>query len=195
MTTPVGKSDENPKIRWSRYRDHVKVYDLMNAGKKGKTVDMLLFSYIGGTSDKPNYRLEILLDEFTSELNECDYVDALSLAASLAKKFNMSVKETRVDAAYIPPAISVPIRIRGKNVDVTADLKKFTVQNLHGKNMQVMISSGRESAERFYRWARENMESLKTMTNAQVAQELRREGIVYDFPMSSQFPARTNLYG
>jgi hypothetical protein len=61
--------------------------------------------------------------------------------------------------------------------------------------MQVMISSGRESAERFYRWARENMELLKTMTNAQVAQELRREGIVYDFPMSSQFPARTNLYG
>jgi len=170
-----GESVEKGSIRIHRYDRDIAVWDLTNAGKRGKTVNSF-----------------VLYDIFRSG-NELDLMEELEKATSfeqalkIAKKYvdkdeNIKLYERTHKGIEISPADFKPISIEGKDVFIKADYDSFRVRDRSDINEETCIPAikgGKADIKVFYRWVKDNQEKIKKMNFNQIVSEMHKEGIRY----------------
>jgi len=180
-TALVGKTFENQDIRVHVYRSVVMVWDLANAGKRGKTVEKLSLYNLDFVRD-PEVTKQI--DQWTFRLKSLNYAQAKAQAETLANleagaKFQV-VNEKAFD---ILPAGIKPIKLETPQVSIEADLTGFSVRNkVDTNNLPTCIPAsqgGKQSIGVFFRWLQDNLAQVKGMTYSQVLDTMRSLGIKY----------------
>lgn len=178
----IGCTLENGTLRTHRYRDHLVLWDLTHAGKRGKKVTKLSLS--------PAYTLnaghcEALMEQLAGVLEKLHSFEVASAMlnhlASTSKVIDLSASEDRgVDVA---PASFKPITIRTEILDLTASYSDFSVcclQDQHNQPAAIpAIKHNKKSIAQFYAWVSANQDSIKTMSYPQVLEALTAQGIQF----------------
>ncbi len=178
----IGDTHENGTLRIHRYTDVIKLWDLTNAGKRGKRVDVLSISpthkYTRDESMSFLHNLGTMLEDYDTFRQAVggikdfliDFPDSLDLTESA---------ERGVDVA---PGGFKPVTIQGVNVLITVDYKDFRVRKLDDPNESTCIpaiSGGVKTIPVFYRWISDNRHAVEKMTYAQILDKMRELGIQY----------------
>jgi hypothetical protein len=184
----IGQVVENGTFRMRRYREYLVLWDLTNAGKRGKSCERLTVSPsydpVNGFTD-PNERLEFLnrlglrLEDYSSfghavgSLKDLlvDYPDSLEMETAF---------ERGVD---VMPAGFKELRINTPFVSIRVEFKDFSVTNLEDKFNEPTcipaIKGGIKAIPLFYRWVQDNEESLKHMKYRDILDQMKKLGVPY----------------
>jgi len=170
-----GDSIEVGSIRIHRYDRDVAVWDLTNAGKRGKMVD----SFVLYDLNRSNNELDLM-----EELEKANSFDS---ALKIAKKYlekddNIKLYERKHKGIEISPAGFKPISIQGKEVFIQADYDSFRVRDRSDINEETCIPAikgGKADIKVFYRWVKDNQAKIKNMDFNEIVSAMRDEGIKY----------------
>lgn len=177
----IGDSMETKgRVRLHRYADVLYVFDLTNAGKRGKSVERFAISW-NRRDDKANARTYDLVDEIEKGLS---YYSAFALAKAMFSNLTgVNIYESKLKGIEVAPAGFKPIKIHTDNVYIEADYDSFTVRDLVDQNnLPTCIPSSRgkkTSVYGFYRWLSDNQSRVKGMSYSEILTELRKNGIDY----------------
>ena len=178
----LGKTNESSHIRWHIFATSIRVWDLTNAGKRGKKVDTFalwgldyisdvdvqasLAKWIKNTLPKQNYKQALQFAKSTEQATHDRY-------PSLEIRQEMGVR-------VAPPGFG-PFKLETPNVSIEADWDSFTVNDkIDQNNLPSCIPAskgGKASVKVFYRWVQDNQNRIKQMTFGQIQQEMRKAGI------------------
>lgn len=177
------KSGENGEIRWKVYAaSSVEVYDLTNAGKRGKSVDYFLIS--ANRVHDPEALAK--LDKFVKKIQKpgVDYSRAYSLAKSLAESSpEFKIYEGVRKGVEVAPAWFRPFFADWDHVIVTADYDTFTIvdkdDDINKPMCSPALKGGKRSVKVFYRWVQDNERKLRKMRFTDILRAMSEEGIKY----------------
>lgn len=184
---PVGTGGENNHIRFHRFRDGIRVYDLTNAGRRGKVVDLfnlydLDFMRHAGMED--------LVDHYSSTLHGSTYAKALAgaqalVAASAGLGARPKIQESQVKGVRVDPAGSQPVEVKGSRVYVKAEPQDFVVRDLVDTNNEPVLMrpqrAAKSNAKKFYAWALANEDRISSMSFSDVRKSLDASKIKYHY--------------
>jgi hypothetical protein len=170
-----GESVEVGSIRIHRYDRDVAVWDLTNAGKRGKMVD----SFVLYDLNRSNNELDLM--------EELEKANSFESALKIAKKYlekddNIKLYERKHKGIEISPAGFKPISIQGKDVFIQADYDSFRVRDRSDINEETCIPAikgGKADIKVFYRWVKDNQAKIKNMNFNEIVSAMRDEGIKY----------------
>ena len=178
----VGTTVEIGTLRVHRWADHLTLWDITNAGKRGKKVPCVTVSphYLVRRSEEQG-----LLDRVSQMLSSYESFDR---AVATLKDLNrdtecltFSYREER--GVDVKPANLPKIEIRTAVLSLTADYRDFHVEDLTDKNNEPTaipaVEGGVKSAEKFYRWVSANRSTVETFTYSEVLNSMRQLGIRY----------------
>lgn len=176
---PLGKGIENGRIRVHHYRGWIHVYDLTNAGKRGKNVDYFVVGVQFGVND-----VQPLLDAFTSTLHTADYQTARKNAQDLLKLHpRMEFDERQKKGVRVDKPGQDPVEVKGPKIYVKAEPQDFIIHDLGDPiNMPRAMTPMRGKkthAKKFYAWAKQNESSIHRMTFREILKSLDAAGIKY----------------
>jgi hypothetical protein len=192
----MGDTFETEHIRVHRYSHSIKVWDLTNAGRRGKTVQ--IFSLY----DLDNLRgsWEKAIDAFEDSLRHKTYAQALQAAIQFMEDARNDNGRGDVDWApvvkieqYVEKGVKVtprnmgPIRIQGRNIEVKIEHLDFSVLDLTDKfNEPTMIPGSRKatSTPLLYAWAVQNQDKIKSMTFGEMRKVMESLGVSYHYYMA-----------
>lgn len=176
----VGQTLEVGSVRMHRYNNSIHVWDLTNAGKRGKKVQELVI--MSGSYAEEKQRLEgigKLIDSYGSysrilaTLN--DYLEDYPGAIKLEEYTRRGVDVT--------PGGFKALEIETKHVKITADYNDFSIKNLDDQFNEPTcipaITGGKKSVPVFYRWVQDNESKIKRMSYPEILKEMGRLGIKY----------------
>jgi len=186
----MGKTFESTKMRWHVYSSGVRVWDLLNAGKRGKGVEGFALYDLDYVRD--TQILDALKDWVLGLSKQQSYRMALDEArritlripkggpgTGLSPKIEM-FQEKGVDVA---PAGFKPIVIDTPNFRLEAGFKTFAVRDKVDRNNEPTcipaIQGGKRDIKVFFRWVSDNQTKIKGMTFRDVKDGMRSEGIKY----------------
>lgn len=178
----VGCTLENGTLRTHRFRDHLVLWDLTNAGKRGKKVSKLnlqpSFKMSAAHRDAVLEQISILLENLQSyEVAAA----VLSQLAAASKTIDLSTTEER--GVDVIPASFKTITIKTDTLELTASYADFTVRCLKDRHnlptTMPAIKNGKKSVQQFYTWVSANQERIKTMSYHEVQLAMREQGIRY----------------
>lgn len=181
----VGDTYENGNLRVHRYRDSLVLWDLTNAGKRGKKVERVTVT-MAHWADRGPADEDKILNSLGAAL---DSYDSLARAVSMLKdvlvdypgSFRLSAYEER--GVDVMPAGFEKFTIEGRHVSVEAEYKDFRVRNLDDNANEPTcipaVRGGVRDIPVFYRWVKDNEDRIKTMNYRQVLQEMEQLGIRY----------------
>lgn len=185
----VGKTEENKAIRVTRTMYSFRVFDLTNAGKRGKKVDVAaLYDYDWAIEKDPD--LQMYIDELADRIMRARSFDqAVKLMENAMEAINDIVPggakmytDTERGVDVTPPGFK-KIRVNGKHVDIEADFTSFSVRDKDDQyNLPTCIpaiSGGKRDIKVFYRWVMDNERKLKNMTFREVVRGMSDAGIKY----------------
>lgn len=179
---PLGETVENGMVRIHRYRDHYRVTDLTNAGKRGKKVRVMTLSPSYSYQGKPDQ----WMDSMSKALGDYRTYDQVkSFIADLLADFpgEINVDESQERGVDVTPAGFQPLRIEGRGVVVEVGYKNFSVRNVADQfNLPTCIPAiqgGLKSIPVFYRWVKDNEAAIKRMTFPEVVKEMGRLGVKF----------------
>lgn len=181
----VGKTMENEKsmLRFHRFMHSVRVTDLTNAGKRGKTADEFALYDLDYVRDpEAKQALEKVIGNIVKAR---DYKDALAKAKKYVEGLEPGgvlpkIEETRYKGVEVSPAGFKPIKIDGKYVSIEASYRDFVVRDKEDKaNEPVCMARGKRGVKLFYRWVQDNLSKLPNMKFRQVTKALGAAGIDY----------------
>lgn len=173
-SSSLGRGDtyENGMLRIHRYADHFRVWDLTNAGKRGKKVDVLLVL----PSDQ-DWMINVS-KELTKYTN---YKDVVAFFESQSEHAKLRAETER--GVDVTPAGFKPIRIEGKGVLIEVEYKYFSVRDQDDQhNLPTCIPAskgGLKSIPVFYRWVQDNESAIKRMSYRDVLLEMNKLDIKY----------------
>lgn len=171
-TLGLGKDWENDRVRIHRYADHFRVFDLTNAGKKGKSVSVLIASPGQAARDASAWM------ERQSRwvvLNARTYDTVRDYFAGLGDEVQVSTKVTRgVDIrSRADREIEAAWSIGDQTLQLTASpldfsmMKRVKMPTVNpGKEYYqdtLFWPAGRKDAEKFYKWASDHERELDRM--------------------------------
>jgi hypothetical protein len=201
----VGKEMESEKWRLHRYSDNVTLTSLENAGKRGKSCQIMVvsFDYIEGNALRDSIGMELVL---LAKKNVS--VDAMEKAIKdMAEEYEdvgkfgtgLTLSIRQVKGVHVTPAGFGPINIRTKNIEITVKMDDFHIRDLSEArrvkekredgitkirmdypNEPTCIPSVRGSKKglpSFYRWVKDNESKLQSMTYSEVLSQLNSMGI------------------
>jgi len=183
----VGKTWENDHVRVHRYRSAYHVWDLTNAGKRGKKVRKVA---LYDTDMVRNESVLKNLDKLAKGIEKVKNFD------SVLKWFNIITKDAELRGEHSPkiemseergvdvaPGGFKPIRVVGKGVRVDSDYDSFTVKNLDDKMNEPTcipaIRGGKKDIKVFYRWVKDNVDAIKQMDFSAVLKAMKKIGVQY----------------
>lgn len=184
----IGQVVENGTFRMRRYRESLVLWDLTNAGKRGKRVERLSvtpsYDPVNGFKE-PNKRLEFL--------------DRLGLRLEHYSTFNQAVRSLKdllvdypnsldMETAFergvdVMPAGFKELRIESPFASIRVEFKDFSVTNLEDKNNEPTcipaIRGGIKTIPLFYRWVSDNQDSIKHMKYLDILDQMKKLGVPY----------------
>lgn len=177
----VGSTVEQGSIRIHRYSDWTSVTDLTNAGKRGKTVEVIGFRL-------NRYFADAYYNLFAGPLQACKNMAQVHLLANTyaltdpdepRSDFVTYSEQRGVD---VVPSLKQVIKLQTTKFTLSASPLDFTVRDSsrQGQVLHALQSSKKRSALAFYTWLQENLVRVQDMTVTQIAQELLRKKIQYD---------------
>jgi hypothetical protein len=174
----VGRSWENEKWRIHRYRGPIFIWDLTNAGKRGKKVKKLVVNEYGsGGRVSP---MESLAMEFILHAKrDVSYERMKQVAEESGQNFSEG-EERGVD---VSPGGFAPLEIRGEHVLVQVGWKDFMVRNIDDKYNEETcipaIKGGVRAIPAFYRWVQDNKAKIEKMIFSDVLKAMRELDVPY----------------
>lgn len=177
-TTPVGKTDENESIRWHRYAPSTRVWDLTNAGRRGKIVDVFsLYGYDWRGGPEAAERV----DEFVGNLPKMDFQQALKAARELEKDGIGRVETSHEKGILVdPPGFkSFTMEALGFTLSMHPRDGYSVLDKSDLDNMPACYNRGKSDVKRFYRWVQENMHKIRRMSYQELLRAMSQED--FDF--------------
>jgi hypothetical protein len=167
----------------------VRVTDLTNAGKRGKTVDEFSLYDLDFIKEP---KVQRLVDRFLGTLKRTkSYAKALGMAKGIAAEADRlgksypKIETTTHRGVDVAGAGFKKIEVNGANVYVRADNSSFSVRDKKDRyNEQTCIAPVRAkktAVKKFYAWAKKNESRLQTMTFGDVTDAMRKNGIDYHY--------------
>jgi len=184
-TSLTGKAFENDDIRYHVYRSSVRVWDLTNAGKRGKKVDYFALYDIDMVRDP---ELSKKVEQWAFRLRTMNYRQALRAAQELAFEggdYPPKISQQQEKGVRITPAGFKPLRVRGRGVLVESEWDSFRVRDLLDTNNDPTcipaFKGGKKDVKVFYRWVRDNESAIKRMDFRQVLKHMDQNNIRYHY--------------
>lgn len=196
---PLGKTVENGAVRIHRYRDHFRVTDLTNAGKRGKQVmeaTVQPSSSYRGDSEK-------WMDSISSSIESYDtYGEVLALFRDLLVDYpgEITVNETRVKGVDVEPgglsgiALKTTPQENGSYLEITSKPTDWAVKsvaihvgpkgNSFAQDTLYYPFGGKrdiaKGAAIFNKWLQENLSKANKMNIGDLIDLWRSLGVKYD---------------
>lgn len=178
----IGETRERGTLRIHRFRPCLKLWDLTNAGKRGKRVRVAVVSAAHSQRDAEAEfmgRICCFLDGYTT----------LDRALSALRDFlvdfpgDLEITETEERGVDIAPAGFQEVSVHGKRVHARVDFDGFLIACLEDQANapRIMQSGGRRNLARFREWFAANRKSLATMDLHGVMTSLRASDIDYHY--------------
>lgn len=184
---PEGATFENQNIRVHRFRSAVKIWDLTNAGKRGKMVDIVSVYDLDYLDDAG----KALIDPFTAKLRRADFATANKLIEQFMEKVKATprghmadVERRKEKGVRVDPGGSDPVEVRGASIAVRIEPQSFWVRDLTDPmNEPTLIPRRRQatSTKRMYVWALSNKAQIKKMTFRQIQDVMSDLGVDYHY--------------
>lgn len=185
----VGRTvlSDNQLLRIHRYRDSVRVTDLVNAGKRGKKcMEAVLYDLDMLRDEQAENDLETMLahlvDSPTYEAARNrmrGFVVAVEMFASVGIKPKLSERELR--GVDVVPAGFSPIVVETDNFRLESELDTFIIRDKTDRfNQPTCIPAargGKEDVKAVYRWVKENRARVEQMTYGDILRAFTAEGI------------------
>jgi len=187
----LGRTLDHGTVRIHRYRDHLRVTDLTNAGKRGKKVRSF--------SLQPSYAYkgddQKWLDNMATQMIRSykDYQRMLSFVKDVQHDYptEISIEEYEERGIDVTPA-GAKLKVVGVDFEGTAEPKTFLlkrhVQMTHPKTGKpshwqdtLYYPAGRKDAGKFYAWAKDNLNTIKRMDMMQLRKQWDALGVNYDY--------------
>lgn len=186
-----GRTYYNPqsKVSIHRYRGSIKVQDLTNAGKRGKTVPGFTLSF---WKDNPSWEPEtmFLWDEFVrSAKSGKGYLYLRRLATDIIE---LQEKALGTFDAFENKGVNVvPVEGAGSKIEVnaakwylTASGREFLLADkVDQNNLPRAYEAGPKDASKFYKWFNANQDSLMNQSFDSVLRLMTDAGIRYKYYM------------
>lgn len=182
----IGHDFESEKsmIRAHRFMNSLKVWDLSNAGKRGKKVDSFTIM-INEDND-----IEVkALEEISKKAEKAKHFIELKLEAisivddALDNDVQIDFYKNNYRGVDIQPAGFKPIKLKGKYVDIEAGYNRFVVRDKQDEyNLPTCMpaANGKRDIKLFYRWLKDNEKKVKNMTFNEIVRELQKNKIKYN---------------
>jgi len=173
-TLEVGHTYESDVLRVHRFREALQVFDLTNAGKRGKAVDQLSLSYRW----QPEEWADGLMPRILSGLPYNTIHDYLKAHADAEPNVTMTTHQHK--GVHIKPPGFQTIEIRTPRIHLVAGFDNFTVQDVSDTaNLPTCYStdSAKRSIPKFYKWVKENRAEIQAMRYSEVEAHMDRLGI------------------
>jgi len=182
----TGDTKEQGSIRIHRYRDSFMIWDLINAGKRGKKVSTLYVEPKSATSYSADNgpMMEELAWAFEGiktfqGIQELLAKDFMALYPEIA----LTVSNGTERGIDVMPGGFSPIRILGNLVEVEVGYKTFIIRDLKDKNnLPTCIPTskgGTKDIPVFYRWVKDNEAKVKGMSFYEVLKAMESLGLKY----------------
>jgi len=190
----LGRGDdfENDAIRVHRWNSSVKVWDLENAGKRGKRVNVIsiydldIVERSGGQGASGD--IEDLIDDI---IRARSYAQARKTILDGVEKINsrslqsIGVDEKQERGVDVAPAGFGPIEVNGEYVYVNAEWDSFTVRDKEDQNNLPTcipaIKGGKSDIKVFYRWVQDNKQKILRARFNEVTNSMSNAGIRYHY--------------
>jgi len=176
----LGKTMENKNIRFHVFRGSVRVWDLENAGKRGKRVD---YFALHGFDYKARVGLHESIAAWVQTLPKATFASALAGAKKLEHVYQLGLESYQEKGVDVAPAGFKPFQLLTNYVSINADDKSFSVRDLIDQNnLPTCIPGARgqkTQVKLFYRWVQDNESRLRRMTYLEILREMSKIGIQY----------------
>jgi hypothetical protein len=178
----VGCTLENGTLRSHRFRDHIVLWDLTHAGKRGKKVTKLnlspSYTMPATYRDAIMEQIALLLESLQSYGVAAAVIGEL---ASVSKQLELSyIEERGID---VPPPAFKTISIQTGLLDLTASYTDFSIRcRMDQNNIPSAIPRGRntrKAVQRFYAWVSANQDRIKTMSFREVLSAMIEQDIPF----------------
>jgi hypothetical protein len=178
----MGDTVEQGDVRIHRYRDLFMIWDLTNAGKRGKKVRRMAvqptYSYKG---DRQKW-----LESMSKAIEYYRTYDQIkSFFKDVLEDFpgEISIDEDQERGVDVTPGGFMPVKVNGKKVYVEVGYRDFEVRDLVDTNNLPRcipaIKGGKKAIPVFYRWVKDNESKIKNMTFIEVLREMDKLDIPY----------------
>lgn len=175
----AGDNFENDDIRAHQFRNSIHVWDLTNAGKRGKKVDKLTIMASRFADPK-------MLDNHMKAIKVAgDFRGVVKLFKDLEYDYPNDFElhfgtERGVD---VTPAGFKPIKIKTQDLYIEADYNDFRVRDLNDPYNEPTcipaIQGGKRDVKLFYRWVKDNESKIRGMEFSDVVSAMRKNKIKY----------------
>lgn len=179
----LGQTVEVGSVRIHRFRPSIKVWDLTNAGKRGKKVRVLGI-VVGHAMAFDNEEEAIGRLAGLIEMQQ-DYDSILGTIKDYLKDYpkDFTMHESEERGVDVMPAGFKPIEINGDKVEVKVTLREFTVTNLEDQanlpKCVPTINGGLKEIPSFYRWVQDNTSKVRSMSYQEVQKAMKTLGLDY----------------
>ena len=176
-TLEVGGTVETGNLRIHRYRDVLVLWDLTNAGKRGRKVRRLTV----GVEFRSDIDRDWVLEQLARLLQALQSFEAAELALKMSMQECLSLRTSEERGIDVVPAGFTPIRLETARLRLEVGYRSFAVENLtdlHNRPTCISRSSVKKVAA-FYRWASENLERIAAMSYHELLSEMSRLGVEY----------------
>jgi len=183
----VGETFENDAFRASRGAISIRIWDLTNAGKRGKKVDSITIYDLDYADKVEDWSPKKSFDQLTRLKS---YREAKSWAFSLLEYLEgegalVNIEQTQSRGVDVEPPGFKPIKIKTPSLYIDADYNNFTVRNLDDDYNEPTcipaINGGKKDVKLFYRWVSDNESKIRGMNFSNVTEAMRKNGIKYHY--------------
>ena len=178
-----GETVEQGDVRIHRYADVFFIWDLTNAGKRGKKVKMMAVQpnhyYYKGDRAKWFDSMSRAIEHYRTYKDVKNFFE--DVLVDYPNEIDIDEREERGVDVY--PGGFMPVKVNGKGVYVEVGYKDFTVRNLDDKYNETTcipaIKGSKKAIPVFYRWVKDNESKIKSMTFREVLTEMDKLDVPY----------------
>lgn len=186
----VGETFENEHIRAKRYVDTLRVWDLENAGRRGRRVRVWSFRM----NIRPR-RFDPLADISVDMVNARSIQEVEAVVAKAKKgeydvegESAIEVHEREERGVDVKPSGFQVVEVNTSNLYLKADYDYFLIRDKTDRFKEPTIIPPLRAEKRavtlFYRWAIENQDLIERMTFQEVLSALSSSNIEYHYYMA-----------
>lgn len=179
----AGRSREHGNLRVSRLMDALFLFDLTNAGKRGKTVERVVVRPTGNLSHSETQqfldRLSIMLEGYGT------LISALGSIKDYLHDFpdDLELKSSNLRGVDVTPAGFEEIQMETHNLRLQVELDSFSITDRIDRNNErtciPAAKGGKKDLPVFYRWVRDNESEVRRMTYSDMLGKLKELGVTY----------------
>ena len=169
----MGQTEENGHIRWHRFAHALKVWDLTNAGKRGKMVSGVTLYDLDYLSDEERFGVNAV----EAGLKRSNYQQILKALIAL-KQDTPSIKMElfKEKGIHVAPPGFKPLDLETPEYSLTSDYKGYSIRDKRDQyNLPACYNTGKQDIKRFYRWVTDNWPKLKRLTFNELTSLMSKE--------------------